>query len=298
MGKNYKRGKNLDMIYDCAIIGTGPAGLSAALNLKIHNKSFLWFGSSALSDKVRRAEQILNYPALSNVSGEELAAAFSSQIADMGIEINESMVNSIIPMGEYYAVAAGSEFFEAKTVILATGVAPATTIEGEADFLGRGVSYCATCDGNLYRGKKIAVLCTSARFEHEVKYLAELAERVLFFPYYKNASPIADNVQKVMAKLTRIEGERKANAIVLGNGEIIGIDGVFCLRESITPESLMAGLKTDDGHIRVDRNMHTDLAGVFAAGDCVGRPYQYVKAAGEGNVAAHSVIEYLAAAEK
>ncbi len=281
------------MIYDCAIIGTGPAGISAALNLKIHNKSFLWFGSKTLSDKIRRAEQILNYPALSNVSGEELAKAFRKQIDDMGIEIDDRMISSVIPMGNYYAVAAGNDFFEVRTVILATGVAPATVIEGEAELLGRGVSYCATCDGNLYRGKKIAVLCTSKRFEHEVKYLSELAERILFFQYYKDASAIAENVERVMAKLARIEGERKANAIVLGSGERIAVDGVFCLRESIAPDALISGLLIEGGHIKTDRRMQTNLAGVFAAGDCVGRPYQYVKAAGEGNIAAHSVIELL-----
>ncbi len=281
------------MIYDSVIIGTGPAGLSAALNLKIHNKSFLLFGSKLLSEKIRRAEQVLNYLGLSNVSGEELAAAFKKQLDDMGIDIEERMVSSVIPMGDYYAVAAGSDFFETRTVILTTGVAPATTIEGEADFLGRGVSYCATCDGNLYRQKTIAVLSTSKRFEHEVKFLAELADKVFFFPYYKDASEIAPNVERIPARLARIEGARKASSVILGNGEALEVDGIFCLRESISPESLIQGLQTENGHIKTDRNMQTNLSGVFAAGDCVGRPYQYLKAAGEGNVAAHSAIELL-----
>ncbi len=282
------------MIYDAAIIGTGPAGLSAALNLKIHNKNFIWFGSKALSEKIRKAEQVLNYPGLSDVSGEEMSAAFEKQIGEMGIEIKECMVNSIIPMDGYYALLAATDFYEAKTLILATGVAPVSAIEGESQFLGRGVSYCATCDGNLYRGKTIAVVCNSKRFEHEVKYLAGLAEKIYFFPYYKDPDVIGENVEKVLAKIERIEGEQRVNKILLGNGREIDLSCVFCLRDAISLASLLPGLESENGHIKVNRDMSTNLEGVYAAGDCTGRPYQYTKAVGEGNVAAHAVIEYLA----
>ncbi len=285
------------MLYDAAIIGTGPAGLSAALNLKIHNKSFLWFGSNALSEKIYKAEQILNYPGLPSVSGEQLRDAFKKQIADMEIEINERMVLSVMPMGKNYAVMAESEFYEVKTVILATGVATAATIGGEKDFLGRGVSYCATCDGNLYKGKTIAIISNSKRFEHEVQYLADIAGKVYFFPYYKDTSIASSNTTVITKKVESIEGEKRVNKIVLGGGEGIEVDGVFCLRNAISLSSLLPGVETENGHIKVDRDMSTNLKGVYAAGDCVGRPYQYTKAVGEGNIAAHSVIEYLSKAE-
>ena len=281
------------MIYDTAIIGTGPAGVSAALNLKIHNKSFIWIGSKNLSDKITKAERIANYPGFINASGEELNRAFRAQIDAMGIEITEAMVNAVYDMGDHYALNMGADFCEAKTVILTTGVAMKNTLPGEAERVGRGVSYCATCDGALYKGKTVAVVSTNARFEHEVKYLAELAEKVYFLPSYKDPGFIAENVETVTARPAAIEGDKKPFTVKLTGGESLTADGVFFLRDSISLATLLPGLKTEDGHIAVDRSMATNLKGVYAAGDCTGRPYQYTKAVGEGNVAAHSVIEYL-----
>lgn len=282
------------MIYDAAVIGTGPAGLSAALNLKILNKSFVWLGSKTLSDKITRAERISNYPGLTRVTGEEMNAAFRAQIEEMGIEITELMVNSIISMGDHYALMAGSEFFESRTVILATGAARKQTLIGESELLGRGVSYCATCDGELYRGKTIAVICGNARFEHEVKYLAELAEKVYLFTMYKDASLTADNIEFVSKKAVEIVGEKRVSGVKLADDSVIEVNGVFCLRDSVALNTLLPKLDVADGHIAVDRGMNTNLAGVYAAGDCTGRPYQYAKAVGEGNVAAHGAVEYLA----
>jgi len=281
------------MIYDAAIIGTGPAGVSAALNLKIHNKSFIWIGSKNLSDKITKAERIANYPGFINATGEELNRAFKAQIDAMGIEITEAMVNAVYDMGDHYALNMGADFCEAKTVILTTGVAMKNTLPGEAERVGRGVSYCATCDGALYKGKTVAVVSANARFEHEVKYLAELAEKVYFLPSYKDPGFIAENVETVTARAAAIEGDKKPFTVKLTGGESLTADGVFFLRDSISLATLLPGLKTEDGHIAVDRSMATNLKGVYAAGDCTGRPYQYTKAVGEGNVAAHSVIEYL-----
>ena len=281
------------MLYDAAIIGTGPAGVSAALNLKIHNKNFIWIGSKNLSDKITKAERIANYPGFINATGEELNRAFKAQIEAMEIEITEAMVNAVYDMGDHYALNMGADFCEAKTVILTTGVAMKNTLPGEAERVGRGVSYCATCDGALYKGKTVAVVCTNARFEHEVKYLAELAEKVYFLPTYKNAGAVADNVETVSARAVSIEGDKKPFTVNLNGGGSLTADGVFFLRDSISLSTLLPGLKEEDGHIAVDRSMTTNLRGVYAAGDCTGRPYQYTKAVGEGNVAAHSVIEYL-----
>lgn len=281
------------MIYDAAIVGTGPAGISAALNLKIHEKNFIWLGSKKLSDKVTKAERISNYPGFTHASGEELNEAFCRQIAEMNIEIVEQMVNSIMQMGKHYALMAGSEFYETKTIVLTTGVANTVTLPGESALLGKGVSYCATCDGNLYRDKTIAVICNNARFEHEVKYLSELAAKVYYFPLYSDVAVSEDNVELMAEKTAEILGEKRANGIKLRSGETIDVDGVFCLRNSVALSTLLPGLAVENGHISVDRAMATNLPGVYAAGDCTGRPYQYTKAVGEGNVAAHSVIEYL-----
>lgn len=286
------------MIYDAAIIGTGPAGLSAALNLKIHNKNFVWIGSKKLSDKVTKAEKISNYPGFTDVTGEELNAAFQNQVKAKGLQIIEQMVNSVISMGSHYAIMAGSEFYEAKTIILATGVATTGTLPGEQEKVGKGVSYCATCDGMLYRGKTIAIICNNTRFEHEVKYLADLAETVYYFPNYKGNGTLPENVKIMEDKAKAIVGEKRVSGVVLQSGDTLTVDGVFCLRDSVSLATLLPKIAVDGGRIVVDRTMATNLPGVFAAGDCTGRPYQYTKAVGEGNVAAHSVIEYLAQQEK
>ena len=138
-------------MYDAAIIGTGPAGVSAALNLKIHEKTFIWLGSKTLSDKAGRAERIMNYPGLPGVTGAELNAAFLAHLEAMGIEITEAMVSAVYPMGDHFALAAGADFYEARTLLLATGAMTRGALPGEAEKVGMGVSYCATCDGGLYQ---------------------------------------------------------------------------------------------------------------------------------------------------
>ena len=126
------------MIYDAAIIGTGPAGVSAALTLKIHDKNFIWIGSKNLSDKIVKAERISNYPGFVNVSGVELNEAFKRQVEEMGLQITEAMVNAIYPMGDHYALAAGADFYEAKALILTTGVVNKQVLPGENERVGRG----------------------------------------------------------------------------------------------------------------------------------------------------------------
>ena len=281
------------MIYDVAIIGAGPAGVSAALNLKIRDRRFIWIGSRRLSDKLRRAERISNYPGFTDAPGDALSAAFLNQIEAMGIEITDAMVNSIMPNGDRYALLAGPDYYEAKTLILATGVNQSGGLKGEAEYLGRGVSYCATCDGGLYRGRTVAVLCGNPRFEPEARYLMDLAGKLYFFPYYKDPGLAGQNVEAPAGRPVAVIGDERVTGLILNTGETLPVDGVFCLRDAIALDMLLPGLATEGGHIAVDRAMATNLPGVFAAGDCSGRPYQYAKAVGEGNVAAHSAMDYL-----
>ena len=278
---------------DTAIIGTGPAGISAALTLKALKKDILLFGTAQLSEKIRVAEQIRNYPGLTAVSGAEMQAAFVRQLREMDISITEKTVTGIYHMGTHYGILCDQEMFEARTIILATGVEAVKPIEGELEFVGRGVSYCATCDGFLYKGKTIAVLCTTKELEHEIEYLASLAEKVYLMPLYKNVQVKAENVEVIMAKPTKIFGAMKADTLEVAD-RTLAVDGIFMLKQAVTPSVLLYGLECQEGHIVVDRGCRTNLPGCFAAGDCTGRPYQYVKAAGEGNVAAHSAVEFLA----
>ncbi len=280
-------------MFDVAIIGTGPAGFSAAINLKLHNKSFIWFGSRELSDKVKKSEKIANYPGFDMVTGEELNSKFLSQIDSLGIEISEKMVTNITSTRKCYMLLADNEIYEAKAVIFAVGAVTGKGLEGEERLLGRGVSYCATCDGFLYKGKKISVFCGAKRYEHEVKYLADLADKVYLYTPYKDCEIELDNVEILNKPMKEICGESRVDSICLTDGTKISVDGAFFLRNAVKPATLLSGLETDGVSIKVDRSCQTNKKGCFAAGDCTGRPYQIAKAVGEGNIAAHSVLDYL-----
>ena len=283
-------------------MGNGPAGISAALTLKANGIDFLLFGGASISEKVVKAEKICNYPGLIGVTGKEFGDALASQLQSEGINVIAEKVVGVYAMKDKFILStAGGKMYESKAVVMATGVENIKPIEGEEEFLGRGVSYCATCDGMLYKGKTIAVMCTTKALEHEVEYLANLAAKVYFIPLYKGEAIDAENVEKIIKKPLRVEGGMKVNAVVFSgeNGEKkVAIDGMFFLKDCVSPSALCGGLAAENGHILVQRDMSTNLKGLFAAGDCTGRPYQYAKAVGEGNVAAHSVVEYLAKLEK
>lgn len=280
-------------MYDVAIIGTGPAGLSAALNLKLHNKSILWLGSPALSRKVQLSHAIANYPGLDTLSGAELNRKFTDQINSMGLEITDRLVTNILPDDSGFSLLGGNDFYQAKTVLLAIGSAGPKALDGEEALLGRGVSYCATCDGFLYKGKTIAILCTDPQYHHEVEYLAQMAGKVYLHTPYKEGVPEAANLEQLSSPIRKIQGESKVESILLGDGSQREVDGVFLLRNSVAPATLLPGLEMDGPHIRTARDLTTNIPGCFAAGDCTGRPYQIAKAVGDGNIAAHSILEYL-----
>ena len=279
-------------MYDVAIIGTGPAGLSAAITLKLHEKDVIWFGSKQFSPKVEKSEKIANYPGVGLVTGQELNERFQAHAAEMGLEPIDRMVTTIMPMKDHYSLLADNELYEAKALLLTTGVVSAKGVPGETEFLGRGVSYCATCDGFLYKGKTIAVICGSKRYEHEIAYLAEIAEKVYVYRTYKDVDELPHNAEAILP-VKEIKGGMKVNSIVLSDNTELPVNGVFCLRNAVAPSTLLPGLALDGPHIIVDRSQATNLAGCYAAGDCTGRPYQLTKAVGEGNVAAHSILEYL-----
>ncbi|ARP50734.1 MULTISPECIES: NAD(P)/FAD-dependent oxidoreductase [Caproicibacterium] len=280
---------------DTAIVGAGPAGISAALNAKIRGLSFVLFGSPDHSGKVARSEQIQNYPGFPNVSGQQLTQAFARQLENMDIAVTKERVTSVYNMGNSFMLLADEQKeYTAKTVILAMGMNAAVQLPGEKDFLGRGVSYCATCDGNLYRGKTIAVVCDTPAMETEVEFLAGLAGKMYYLPLFQTSQFQRPNVERLSAKIRKITGDSRVTGLELTDGSSLPVDGIFFLKQALPPMALLQGLKMQDRHIAVDRQMRTNVSGCFAAGDCTGRPYQIAKAVGEGNTALHAVLEDLA----
>lgn len=278
--------------YDIAIIGTGPAGLSAAITAMIRNKKVLLLGSKDLSGKLSKAHEIQNYLGFPAVKGEDLAAAFQKHIAEMGISITEKRVSAVYAMGDYFALQAGEDMVEATAVILATGVVQGKPLPGEEELLGRGVSYCATCDAPLYRGKTAAVIGYSPREEAEAAFLSEVCTEVLYFPVYKEETDLPAPVRVIREKVTGVENQDGKRLVRTAEGTYT-VDGVFILREAVSPGQLVPGLPTEGPHVTVNRKMEAGIPGVFACGDIVGTPYQYIKSAGEGNVAALSAVSYL-----
>ncbi len=283
--------------YDIAIIGTGPAGLSAAITAKIRNKKILLIGNPNFSDKVQKAHQIQNYLGLPAISGKDLAKAFENHINSMDITITEGKVNAVYPMGSYFGLQVSQDIYEAETVIVATGIVTGKAFKGENELLGRGVSYCATCDAPLYRNKTVAVIGYSPKEESEAEFLAEVCEKVLYIPMYKEETKLSDKVTIINEKPTAVIGENKVKSLQTEKNNY-EVDGIFILRDSIPPSQLVSGLEIKDNHIVVNLQMETNIKGCFACGDIVGRPYQYIKAAGQGNIAGLSAVAYLDAKRK
>lgn len=280
------------MRYDVAIVGTGPAGLEAAITLKIRKKNIIVIGKKDSSGKVRSAEKIDNYLGIPAVSGDDLAKKMLDHAESMGVEITEGRVSMIYPYGEYFAIQSGEEIIEAASVILCAGVAPAKTIPGESEFLGRGVSYCATCDAAMYKDKKAVVVSYSPAFEEEAEFLRKYASEVIYVPVYDAGELKIEGVDIFIGKPVEIKGAMKANTLITDNGEI-QTDGVFVLRDQIVPSSMVPGLETEGSAVKCGRDMSTSIPGLFAAGDITGAPYQLIKASGEGLVAALSAVSYL-----
>lgn len=278
--------------YDIAIVGSGPAGLSAALNAHIRKKNFILFGTKEVSNKLVKAHQINNYLGFYNKSGKEIRDEFVNHLEFMDIEITEDKINNIYAMGDYFSLMGTKSTYETSSIILATGVNFGKPFKGEEEYLGRGVGYCATCDAPLYKDKVVTIISYNKHEESEANFLATVASKVYYITMYKEEVDVDSSIEIIKDTPVEIVGDQLVNKLILKNGEI-NTDGIFILRDSISPGQLVPGLELDGNHVAVDRLMKTNLKGCFAAGDIVGAPYQYIKAAGEGNIAALSAVAYL-----
>ncbi|UWD49778.1 NAD(P)/FAD-dependent oxidoreductase [Clostridioides difficile] len=280
------------MRYDIAIIGSGPAGLAAAVNAKIRNKNIILFGSEDISQKLIKAPSIDNYLGVSNISGLDLKNKFKNHIEDMGIKITQKRINNVYSMGEYFTLVSGNDTYESTTVILATGIEYGKMLKGEEDFLGKGVGYCATCDAMLYRNKKVAIIGYNNEAEEEANFLSEIASNVYYIPMYKLENKLNNNINIIDDRPVEIKGEKLVNKLVLKNSEL-DIEGIFIIKDSVSPKYMVPGLEVEGSHIKSDKNMNTNIEGLYVAGDCAGKPYQYLKSAGQGQTAVSSAISHL-----
>lgn len=267
------------MTADVIIIGGGPAGLSAALNIRARGRTAAVVSNPLEENPLWKAERVENYLGLPALSGAELLTAFRRHAEAAGAEFREGKALSALRSGEDWYVSVGSDMLQAKAVVLAAGVSRGKKLPGEAELLGRGVSYCATCDGMLYRGRRVAVLGWTPSAEREAEFLREIGCEVVYFDKPRDGS---------------IQGTAAVESVTCG-GVTEAVEGVFLLRPAMAPGDLLPGLAVEAGFVTVDRSMAANLPGVFAAGDCTGGPLQVSKAAGEGLIAGQRAAAFAAA---
>ncbi|MCW6678515.1 NAD(P)/FAD-dependent oxidoreductase [Anaerococcus sp. NML200574] len=282
------------MRYDIAIIGAGPAGLSAALNSKVRNKSVIIFGTD--SKKITQTRSIRNYLGFGEISGKDLNENFKKSLAGYPIERSSKRVKTVYAMGKYFAleIENGDMMIEASSVIIATGIELARDLENEEKFFARGVNYCATCDAALYRGKKVVIIGYNQESIEDANFTSEIVGKVTFVNMTKKEVKLNDSIEVIEGEIPLgFEGENHADKLIFKSGREIEADGFFIIKDSSKPERLIPSIKLDGNHILVNRDLETSIKGLFAAGDITGKPYQIAKAVGEGQIAGLNAASYL-----
>lgn len=279
--------------FDIAIIGGGPAGLSAALTGRIRNKSIALFEHLDFSQKLQKAHKVDNYLGLPEVSGKGLMQHFSGHVLAHQPQLIKEKVTNVFPGDKMFTLLTPQNTYEAKAIIVATGVVSTLLFQGERELLGRGVSYCATCDGRMFEGKDVAVVSYTEEGENETAFLGEICRNVYYLPQYKgDFSQMRAPIKVLAARPKAITGDGRVEKLVTDQEEL-AVHGVFILRQSDPVENLLPGLEMAGEVIKVNRDLSTSIPGVFAAGDCTGKPWQIAKATGEGLVAVLSAITYV-----
>ncbi len=296
------------MEYDVAVIGCGPAGLTAALYAGRYGMKTVIFES--VPSQLSTVHFIENYPGFEG-SGYELLEKMKEQALRYAEHVFESVVD-VKKEGNVFVLKTDYSEYRAKSVIFATGGRHRELgVEGEKEFLGRGVSYCATCDGNFFRGKKVLVIGGGNTAVTDAIYLKEIgcdvtlvhrrdelrADKALQEELFRRKIPVIWNCTVV-----RIEGTNRVERVVLhdrvkNEDFVVEADGVFVVVGMRPQTELAAGLGVERdhmGYIKVDKKQRTNVPGVFAAGDCCDNPLkQVVTACGDGAVAANSAFEFV-----
>ena len=280
--------------YDVIVVGAGPAGISAAINVANRKRTVALMDGQPPFSRTGKAHTISNYLGFTGASGKELGAAFVRHLEDFKVPSIREKVSKIIPDEDAFVVFTEREVYHAGAVVLATGVYREAEFEGEEELVGQGVSYCVTCDGRLFAGREVAFISYSAQGEEEASALAEdYATDVVYVPLYQGDYRLPEGVRVVPGtrptRLSRVDGHVRVSFADTD----LQADAVFIYKNSVAPRALLEGLDSDGRHVTVNRHMQTNVPGVFAAGDTTGEPYQIAKAVGEGQVAALYAVRFL-----
>lgn len=300
--------------YDAIIIGAGVAGLTAGIYLKRSSLDILVLDKGAPGGKLNNIHRIDNYPAVAEIHGPELAKKLYDQALSLGVNIDYADILDVRKEDGLFAIYSDMGRLEATALIVATGVGnPNSGAKGEAEHLGRGVSYCATCDGAFYKGKKVAVYGYQDHAVEDAIYLAGLASEVYFlYPkpletpdsHYATLTSFSNVHLLPCSKIERICGDSFVDGIDYSLGEEqkhLEVDAIFPLAGESPSSAFLSSLspESERGFIVADAEMKTSVPGLFAAGDVVKKKLrQIVTAASDGAIAATSLIAYVRAKNK
>jgi thioredoxin reductase (NADPH) len=300
----------MEKVWDVIIIGAGPAGLTAGIYTARQNHSTLILHSGKVGGRALEAHKIENYPGFpQGLTGAELMNLFREQASRFGAEIKPETVIGLSDAGDYKIVSTRSGFHQGKAVIIATGIQrKQLSVPGEMEFKGRGVSYCAICDGPFFREKTVAVVGAGHEAVIDALHLTETASKVYTIPGKKGYSENYPELTTLRSnkkveiiegpEISEISGGEFVTYIKLSGGKVekLDVDGVFILLEHVPTSNILveAGIDADEGGcVIVNRNQQTNLPGVFAAGDCSCTGWQVVTAAGDGAKAALTAMKFL-----
>ncbi|MBQ1490033.1 MAG: FAD-dependent oxidoreductase [Eubacterium sp.] len=297
---------------DIIIIGAGPAGMAAAVYGVRAGKSVLLLDKTGFGGQIVNAGSVENYPSFKKITGAELAAAMHEQALDLGAEFRTGLVTGVEDRGDVKIVKTASEEHEAKAVIVATGASNRKLgVEGELRLTGAGVSYCATCDGNFFRGRTVAVVGGGNTALDDAEVLANLAKQVYLIHRRDSFRGDAATVRRLEAKQNvefvldsvpvEIRGQFMVESIVVRNKMTdeereIPVNGVFvAVGQEPDNQAFTNVLRLDEaGYVDAGEDCLTGTPGVFVAGDCrVKKIRQLLTAGSDGAVAALAAVDYI-----
>ena len=283
-------------MYDVIILGAGPAGVSASLYCKRANKNVLIIYND--SSELLKAQKIDNYYGFENgISGKDLYETGIKQSQNLGVEIIKQEVIKIEMENGYFNVITEKNSYKSKSVIIAMGSKKNTLkIQGIQEFEGKGISYCAICDGFFYKNKDVAVIGSGNYAISETNDLINIANKITILTNGEKAPEFrAENVEIVTKNIKQISGENRVQEIEFDDNSFLKTDGVFIAQGTAGAADFAKklGIMSQNDNIIVNENMETNIKGIFACGDCTGGLLQVSKAVYEGTKAGLAVIEYL-----